>query len=56
MQTINLRWRNSKILLWSTGNYIHIVQYPVVNHNEKEYIHICVCVCVCSVYNNQFPV
>ena len=25
---------NSKVLLYSTGNYI---QYPVINHNEKEY-------------------
>ena len=27
-------WINNKILLYSTGNYI---QYPVVNHNGKEY-------------------
>ena len=25
---------NNKALLYSTGNYI---QYPVINHNEKEY-------------------
>ena len=25
---------NSKVLLHSTGNYI---QYPVINHNRKEY-------------------
>ena len=25
---------NNKVLLYSTGNYI---QYPVINHNEKEY-------------------
>ena len=25
---------NNKVLLYSTGNYI---QYPVVNHNGKEY-------------------
>ena len=25
---------NSKVLLYSTGNYI---QYPVINHNEREY-------------------
>ena len=25
---------NSKVLLYSTGNYI---QYPVINHNGKEY-------------------
>ena len=27
---------NNKVLLYSTGNYI---QYPVINHNEKE----CMC-------------
>ena len=27
-------WINSKVLLYSTGNYI---QYPVINHNAKEY-------------------
>ena len=25
---------NNKVLLWSTGNSI---QYPVINHNGKEY-------------------
>ena len=27
-------WINNKVLLYSTGNYI---QYPVTNHNGKEY-------------------
>ena len=27
-------WMNNKVLLYSTGNYI---QYPVINHNGKEY-------------------
>ena len=27
-------WINSKVLPYSTGNYI---QYPVINHNGKEY-------------------
>ena len=27
-------WINNKVLLCSTGNY---VQYPMVNHDEKEY-------------------
>ena len=27
-------WIKNKVLLYSTGNYI---QYPVVNHNGKEY-------------------
>ena len=39
---------NNKVLLCSTGNYI---QYPVVNHNGKEYekngLYMCVCACVC---------
>ena len=38
---------NNKVLLYSTGISI---QYPVVNHNGKEYeknIYICVRVCVC---------
>ena len=27
-------WINNKVLLYNTGNYI---QYPVINHNGKEY-------------------
>ena len=27
-------WMNNKVLLYSGGNYI---QYPVINHNGKEY-------------------
>ena len=43
-QTIIYReWINNKVLLYSTGNYI---QYPEINHNEKEYEEECVCVCV----------
>ena len=41
-----IEWIN-KVLLYSMGNY---VQYPVINHNRKEYekecIYIYVCVCV----------
>ena len=37
---------NSKVLLYSTGNYI---QYPVINHNGKEYEkYVCVCMCACT--------
>ena len=32
-------WINNKVLLFSTGNYI---QYPVMNHNGKEYEKECV--------------
>lgn len=35
-------WRNNKILLYGTGNYI---QYPAINHNRKEYEkNVCICV------------
>ena len=30
----NTGWKNNKVLLCSTGNYI---QYPEINHNGKEY-------------------
>ena len=31
-------WNNSKVLLQSTG---HSIQYPVINHHEKElYIYV----------------
>ena len=33
-----LEWINNKVLLYSTGNYI---QYPVINHNGKEYKNEC---------------
>ena len=29
-----IEWINSKVLLYSMGNYI---QYPVINHKGKEY-------------------
>ena len=29
-----IEWINNKVLLYSTGNYI---QYPMTNHNGKEY-------------------
>ena len=46
MQTIIYRMdKKTKVLLYSTGNYI---QYPVTNHNgkeyEKEYIYIYICI------------
>ena len=31
---LHIEWINNKVLTYSTGNYI---QYPVINHNEKEY-------------------
>ena len=32
-------WINTKVLPQSTGNYL---QYPVINHHEKEYKKECV--------------
>ena len=43
MQTITYRMMD-KILLYSTGNYI---QYPMINHNGKEYFKMCTYLCVC---------
>ena len=34
-----IEWINNKVLLYSTGNY---VQYPVINHNGKEYEKECI--------------
>ena len=33
-QLLYIEWVNNNVLLYSTGNYI---QYPVINHNGKEY-------------------
>ena len=40
-QPLYTEWRSSKMLLYSTGNWI---QYPVIKHNGKEYICVCVCI------------
>ena len=37
-------WVNNKVLLYSTGNCI---QYPVINHNGKEYICVCITESLC---------
>ena len=41
-QLLCIECMNSKVLLYSTGNYI---QYPVIKHNgkeyEKEYMYMC---------------
>ena len=36
---LNTECINNKVLLYSTGNYI---QYPVINHNGKEYKRECI--------------
>ena len=40
---LHIEWINSKVLLYTTGNYI---QYPGINHYGKEYKKECI-----SVYN-----
>ena len=39
-------WINSKVLLYSTGNYI---QYPVINHNGKGHKKECI-----YIYKNKY--
>ena len=44
---LHIKWINNKVLLYSTGNYI---QYPEINHNEKEYkknVYICITESLC---------
>ena len=36
---LHIGWINNKVLLYSPGNYI---QYPVINHNGKEYEKECI--------------
>ena len=42
-KVLHIEWISNKVLLYSTGNYIH---YLVITYNgkdyEKEYIYICV--------------
>ena len=39
---VYIEWtNNNKILLYRTGNYI---QYPLINHNGKEYEKECICI------------
>ena len=33
-KVLHLEWKNNKVLLYSTGNYI---QHPVTSYNGKEY-------------------
>ena len=36
---LHTEWVNNKVLLYSPGNFI---QYPVINHNGKEYKKECI--------------
>ena len=38
-----IEWTNNKVLLYSTENYI---QYPMINHNGKEYLKKNVYLCI----------
>ena len=46
---VYIGWINNKVLQYSTGNYI---QYPVINHNGKEYekervyVYIYIYICI----------
>jgi len=40
----------NKVILYNSGNY------PVINHNGKEYEKECVCVCVCVYKLNHFDI
>ena len=40
---LHIGWINSKVLLYSTGSYI---QYPIINHNGKEYEKECIYICI----------
>ena len=45
---VYIGWINKKVLLYSTGNYN---QYPVINHNGKEYkkknVYMCITESLC---------
>ena len=39
---LHLEWINKKVLMFSTGSYM---EYPVTNHNGKEYRKECIHTC-----------
>ena len=41
---------NNKVLLYTTGNYI---QYPVINHNGKEYEKVYMCITESLCYTTE---
>ena len=43
-------WINNKVLLCSTGNCI---QYPVINHNGREYEKLYMCMTVTLLYSRN---
>ena len=42
-EILYLGWINNKAVLYSTGKYI---QYPVINHNEKEHEKVYSFICI----------
>ena len=38
-KVLHTEWVNNRVLLYSIGNYI---QYPVINHNGKDYEKECI--------------
>ena len=46
-------WINNRVLLYSTGSCI---QYPLINHNGKEYEKECCIYMFVCVYLNYFAV
>ena len=42
---LSIGWISNKVLLYGTGDILYI-QYPVTNHNGKEYIYIYTYICV----------
>ena len=46
-------WISNKVLLYSTGNYI---QYPMINHNGKEYKKEYIYIKIISITYSSFPI
>ena len=44
---INIYEIDSKVLLYSTGNYIQYLVMTYSGENLKNNVCVCVCVCVC---------
>ena len=43
---LSIGWISNKVLLYGTGDILYI-QYPVTNHNGKEYIYIYIYMSLC---------
>ena len=47
---LRIEWVNNKVLLYSTENY---TQYPVMNHNGKEYEKEYICITASLLLSQQ---